>query len=96
MMKREIVFIKETDGMVTLPKEELERLINGNGEANPVWKGRWEGVEMDKEFMRRPDGSPIFLSCSVCNGVILRNDSLHWNYCPSCGAYMDNGKEYGK
>lgn len=52
-------------------------------------KGHWRGYNADNPDWLRTDGSPIFMSCSECNGTVLNNGSAHWNYCPSCGARME-------
>lgn len=51
-------------------------------------RGKWKGYNTDKEGWKRTDGSPVFMSCSECNGVVLNNGSAHWNFCPNCGADM--------
>jgi len=55
----------------------------------PVKRGKWIGYNSDDKNWQRTDGSPIFLSCSECNGTVMNNGSAHWNYCPNCGAKMD-------
>lgn len=65
------------NGVRTLPAAQPERK-----------KGRWKGYNTDKEGWTRTDGSPVFMSCSKCNGTVLNNGSAHWNFCPNCGADM--------
>lgn len=47
--------------------------------------GEWKGYNADESNWRRNDGTPIFLICSKCNGMVINNGSAHWNYCPKCG-----------
>lgn len=51
--------------------------------------GKWIGYNTEQEGWKRTDGSPVFMSCSECNGFVLNNGSAHWNYCPNCGAKME-------
>ena len=51
--------------------------------------GRWIGYNTEQDGWKRTDGSPVFMSCSECNGLVLNNGSAHWNYCPNCGARME-------
>ena len=55
--------------------------------------GRWEGYHADDPQWLRKDGSPIFLICSKCGETIFNGLSAHWNYCPNCGAKMENENE---
>ena len=50
--------------------------------------GEWKGYNIKEEW-KRNDGSPVFLQCSVCGGIVLHNGSGHWNYCPNCGRPME-------
>lgn len=54
--------------------------------------GKWEHYG-DPEWLR-DDGKPVFILCSECNNFVLNNASNNWNYCPNCGAKMeeDDGK----
>ena len=52
-------------------------------------KGKWIGYNTDKYGWKRADGSPVFVSCSECFTTVLNNGSPHWNYCPNCGAKME-------
>ena len=51
--------------------------------------GEWIGYNTEQDGWKRTDGSPVFMSCSECNGLVLNNGSAHWNYCPNCGAKME-------
>ena len=53
--------------------------------------GKWIGYNIEKDGWKRTDGSPVFMSCSECNGLVFNNGSSHWNFCPNCGSY--NGGE---
>ena len=51
-------------------------------EAEPVVHGRWEKSPHLYGFVR----------CSVCHGCTVWDewvDGKKWNYCPNCGAKMD-------
>ena len=52
--------------------------------------GHWKGYNMDKDGWKRTDGSPVFLICSECGGTVLNNGSAYWNFCPHCGARMED------
>ena len=57
-------------------------------------RGRWTGYNAEKKEWQRTDGSAIFLICSECRKTVLNNGSPLWNFCPYCGAEMENsGKE---
>ena len=58
-------------------------------DAVPVVHAQWDGYNADYSDWLRNDGKPIFISCCVCNNVVLNNGSASWNYCPNCGAKMD-------
>ena len=55
----------------------------------PERTGKWIGYNTEQDGWKRTDGSPVFMSCSECNGLVLNNGSAHWNYCPNCGARME-------
>ena len=55
-------------------------------------KGKWKGYNPEKEEWKRSDGSPVFMSCSECYCTVLNNGSAHWNYCPNCGARMEESE----
>ena len=50
--------------------------------------GEWMPYNEGQEGWQRTDGTPIFMSCSLCHGTVINNGSAHWNYCPNCGARM--------
>lgn len=50
--------------------------------------GKWIGYNTEQDGWKRTDGSPVFMSCSECNGLVLNNGSAHWNFCPNCGTDM--------
>ena len=58
-------------------------------DAAPVVHAQWDGYNADYSDWLRDDGKPIFISCCVCNNVVLNNGSASWKYCPNCGAKMD-------
>lgn len=33
--------------------------------------------------------SPILIVCNRCGRTVLKNGSVHWNFCPNCGAKME-------
>lgn len=49
-------------------------------DAKPVRHGMWIGKPMMCGYSR--------MRCSVCDNVFLENKEK-WNYCPCCGARMD-------
>lgn len=59
--------------------------------VQPQRTGKWIGYNTEQDGWKRTDGSPVFMSCSECNGLVLNNGSAHWNYCPNCGAKMEDG-----
>lgn len=63
-------------------------------EAQPQRKtGKWIGYNTEQDGWKRTDGSPVFMSCSECNGLVLNNGSAHWNFCPNCGSYNGGDKD---
>jgi len=48
-------------------------------EAEPVEHGRWIG---------KPIAGFATVRCSICGTAYLENNG-RWNYCPNCGAIMD-------
>lgn len=52
-------------------------------DAESVRHGRWEG---------KPIAGYSTVRCSECGDVFMEN-SGKWNYCPNCGAKMDEVKE---
>ena len=70
--------------MRLIDADKLKELIDSAPEIEH--SGKWEhGGEKD---WIRIDGSPIFLQCSECHGIVLNNGAPEWNYCPKCGARM--------
>lgn len=55
-------------------------------DAVPVRHGRFIGTEFDGYA----DGNPVYYEweCSEC-GCIFEDDEPTYNYCPNCGARMD-------
>ena len=51
-------------------------------EAQPEKKGRWKRTYLDHEAMGE---RPSIFYCSACNQCI----AYPVNYCPHCGAYME-------
>ena len=55
-------------------------------DVQPVVHGRWIG---------KPIAGYSTVRCSVCKSVFSENNGK-WNYCPSCGALMDEVKNENK
>ena len=36
--------------------------------------------------------SPTLIVCNRCGRTVLKNGSVHWNFCPTCGAEMEVSK----
>ena len=53
-------------------------------EVAPVRHGRW--IEQEKYTFG------VMYACSICDNLILDNGHS-WNYCPNCGAKMDECNE---
>lgn len=64
-------------------------------EAEPVRHGQWESW-VGSHWTRKYDdkGEPIYSnhSCYVCSEC-RRETVIHENYCPRCGAKMDEGTD---
>lgn len=62
-------------------REALDMVPVAN--VKPVVHGHWERLEGDRRFM-----------CSVCkwneNVPTIMGEPTVWDYCPSCGARMEN------
>lgn len=82
------------DGDVVVRLSEVEdAIINGlpamQPECNP---GKWMAVQDGDD-----DGF-IFARCTVCkwdSGEAFELAKRRYNYCPHCGALMENGGHYG-
>ena len=62
-------------------------------EAEPVRHGKWIGKPIRHgEWIGKPIGGYSRVRCSVCDDVFLENNGK-WNYCPHCGAKMDEVEE---
>ena len=60
------------------------RCINTAADVAPVVHGRW--IEHQKYTFG------VMYDCSICDNLILDNGHS-WNYCPICGAKMDECNE---
>lgn len=58
--------------------DEFERLVNDQPTVEPK-HGKWIG---------KPIAGYAKVKCSECGNVFLNNNS-RWNYCPDCGAKME-------
>lgn len=56
-------------------------------------RGEWIAYNGDDSNWLRNDGSPVFMQCSECNTMVVNNFAFNWNYCPNCGAKMDEREE---
>lgn len=65
--------------------EEFCQILEAAPAVEAIRRGEWKGYNI-KDGWLRSDGSPVFLQCSLCGGIVLHNGSGHWNYCPNCGA----------
>ena len=77
--------------MSNIRKRQTREYQRGYADAKKIYerkKGRWNGYNADNPEWLRDDGSPMFLTCSECNGTVINNGSAHWNFCPNCGADM--------
>ena len=73
---------------------EARMVIENLPSAQPKRKtGKWNGYNADNPDWLRDDGSPVFLTCSECYGMVMNNGSAHWNFCPNCGADMRGGQK---
>ena len=72
----------------TPTEEDIQAYIDAAPPVTPQPKtGQWIGYNTDKEGWKRTDGSPVFMICSECKGMVLNNGSAH--YCSYCGARME-------
>ena len=80
-------------GYVRLVKDRLERLPS----ATPRQKiGRWEhGKEISREYRGQALVSIDYLDwhCSNCHCVVEQSIKPKWDYCPSCGAKMQESED---
>ena len=66
-------------------KKAIKKMPKGIvADVAPVRHGRW--IEKDKCTFG------TFYDCSICDSRILDNGNS-WNYCPNCGAKMDEVSE---
>ena len=57
-------------------------------DVRPVVRGRWEWDVLDGT----PGYRPVVLCCSNCHRVSFSG----WDFCPNCGADMQNSAEEGE
>lgn len=72
-----------------------DKLSKNNIDVEPVRHGRWIKSKSEKlYFGYGMEGYYDYPElCSVCHYDITENGCGVGNYCPSCGAKMDGGKE---
>lgn len=73
-----------------MPENDFLEWLNADAQDMPTAEhktGKWIGYNIEKDGWKRTDGSPVFMRCSECNGIVLNNGSPHWNFCPKCGSY---------
>lgn len=74
-----------------MPENDFLEWLNADAQDMPTAErktGKWIAYNTEQDGWKRTDGSPVFMSCSECNGLVLNNGSTHWNFCPNCGAKM--------
>ena len=91
-IRKDTVIIRNNGGYFgTIPSEVITGELPS---AQPKRKtGKWNGYNADNPDWLRDDGSPVFLTCSECYGMVMNNGSAHWNFCPNCGADMRGGQK---
>ena len=70
-----------TNGSRLIPSFRVKQMMEHYA---PVRHGRW--VEQEKYTFG------VMYDCSICGDRILDNGHS-WNYCPNCGAKMDEGAD---
>lgn len=80
--------LDEPDHYYTVVKDRVDAMPTV--EAEPVKHGKYIGTEFDGYA----DGCPVYYEwkCSEC-GCVFEEEEPTYNYCPNCGAKMDEGKE---
>ena len=58
-----------------------------------VKEGRWIDWKANDPEYCRDDGKSVFMMCSECGTLEVRNLRDGANYCPRCGADMRDGKD---
>ena len=91
-IRKDTVIIRNDGGYFgTIPSEVITGELPS---AQPKRKtGKWNGYNADNPDWLRDDGSPVFLTCSECYGMVMNNGSAHWSFCPNCGADMRGGQK---
>ena len=89
---RRITKDKNTDLVPYVHYDDMLKAVNGmpTSEAAPVIHARWEGTWYDSFA----DGYPVYeeWKCSNC-GAEFRCEDMDFDYCPRCGAKMDQEYE---
>lgn len=80
----------DEDGYVWIIRSDAWARLDALPSAQPERTGKWIGYNTEQDGWKRTDGSPVFMSCSECNGLVLNNGSAHWKFCPNCGARMED------
>ena len=69
------------------PDAKEEYLLDGRYLVQPMKRGEWIKCKDENN-----DPYDVTLTCSVCGFEIeIANDIYTMNYCPNCGAVMDEG-----
>ena len=87
-------------------EEQLDYLNMLNKDENPTAESNWYGVNWARntiadlpsadqkhgKWLRKTFGGYSIVQCSVCRSIFLENNGK-WNFCPNCGARMDERRE---
>lgn len=83
---RSVCVLHEDDFMGSAEKNGFCSQFKSSDDYAEVKHGKWLLEE-------EPDGKPYCFHCSVCDDDFHRiGVTIATNYCPDCGAKMDNGE----
>ncbi|MDD3142537.1 MAG: hypothetical protein PHX08_26730 [Lachnospiraceae bacterium] len=74
---------------------DIVRIIDKQPTINavPVIHAHWIDYMPDKKDWVRNDGKSVFIECSKCHEIVIRNFNGSAKYCNNCGAIMDGREE---
>lgn len=83
---------QNTENLIKQGEKQLDSLAEGYTEAAHIIKHISPTVDAVPVVHGRWNASSVLLECQNCGEIYSRlggNEGKAWNYCPNCGARMD-------